>query len=239
MGGPVGKVAYLAAIAGFVYLVIRRRIPAPLPLLVVAYPFLFAVPTTSFFVGEPRYLLFLAPVLALVIAHVLSTTRRQVLGIGVAFALSVLGLMSLSSWTERKPHGLDLTPGSLDRVLEILDQNDVSAAWARYWIAYRVTFDSEEHVIAGSAHSVRFPPYQEYVQDQPLAAMIVYQGSAQDELLGPALMDKKVRFRRLPAGRFAVYLPDGDINPAELTEVWQAEESSQIESTVEASSTAG
>lgn len=222
LGGPAGKVVYIAAVAGFIYLIARRRIPAPLPFLALAYPFVFGVPTTSFFVGEPRYLLFLAPVLALVVAHLLTTAIRQVVGMAVALTLSLVGLVSLLASTDRNPERLDLTPGSLERVLEVLHQDDVSAAWAGYWIAYRVTFESKERIVVGSVDTVRYPPYQRYVKEQPTPAMIVYRGSPQDDLLGLALVERGVRFRRRPAERFAVYLPDRNIDPTELTKVWQA-----------------
>ncbi len=221
VAGLVGVLAYGLALVGFVVLVVRhRRRLGPLLFLAAAYPLLFAVPTSSFYVNEPRYVLYLAPVLALLVAFRLTTLARQGAALVVALALSVGGLASLSWWSDDHPGNYDLAAGDLSQVVAVLDARDIDAAWADYWTSYRLTFITDEEVVVASVDQVRHPPYQAEVREEPETAYIVHEGTRPDELLGPALARQGVDHERIEAGRFVVYLPDEAVTPDEIDSVW-------------------
>lgn len=226
VGGPVGLAVYPGALVGFVVLVVlvvrhpsRRRL-TPLLVLAVAYPFLFAVPTASVYISEPRYVLFLAPVLSLLLAHGLTTRRRQAAALAVALVLSVVGLASLSSWADRNPQNYDLVAGDLGPVLEVLDDRQVDAVWASYWISYRLAFESDERIVAGSLGEDRYPPFQSAVRSDDRPAFVVHRDTPSDDALGPALTERGVAFSAVPAGEFVVYVPERAVDPSELSAAW-------------------
>lgn len=215
LGGPAGIVLYGAALVGFIVLVVRnRRSLEPLLFVALAYPFLFAIPSATVYVGEPRYLLFLTPVLALLLAVGLTSRWRQVTGLTFALISSVAGLAVLTSWSERHPFEYALTSADLGPAIAVLDEHNVSAAWAGYWTSYRLTFETGEQVIVASLGQVRYRPYQAQVRQHPAPAFVLNANSEQDEALGSALAKEGVGFTRVPAGRFVVYLPDRSVDPA-------------------------
>ncbi|CAN5762622.1 hypothetical protein BH23ACT1_BH23ACT1_09930 [soil metagenome] len=221
LGGPVGVAVFVAALIGFGVLLVRcRRRLGLLLVLAGAYPLLFAVPASSFYVGEPRYVLFLAPVLALLVTHRLTTTAARGAVLAGAAVLSVISLASLMSWSADHPGNYDLASGDLDPVLSILERRGVNAAWGDYWTAYRITFETNEEVIAASVDRVRHPPYQAEVAQRSAPAFVVHEGTSVDDELGPALAADGIDFQRVPAGDFVVYLPDEAVDPVELEGVW-------------------
>ena len=220
----LGPVLYLAALAGLLYAVVRWRHRRVAMLLVIAaaYPFLAAAPASSFYMVVPRYLLHLWPVLALLLARALTpaSARLQVGAVVAVVGLSVVGTVSLSSWGRAHPHTDDLAVGELGPLLHILEDEGVDTAFAEYWVAYRIAFESDEAVIAASLGQVRHPPYQERVRASPRPAYVLFRGSVADGRLGPALDRLGVRHRRSEAGRFAVYLPERAVMPEQVAGVW-------------------
>ena len=100
---PLGKVlsavAYAALIALFVIAWWRRR-SSPSGLLfgvVAAFPFLYALSPSTWLVDEPRYVVVLLPVVALLVAQALTTVWRAAVAIAAAAALSLLVLWHLTS----------------------------------------------------------------------------------------------------------------------------------------------
>ena len=80
--GRTGKLLFVALLAVGVVVVVwcmwhRRSSLVPLVVIAVGYPFIFAVPPSSWYVGEPRYGLFLAPVLALLFARGVTVVLRH------------------------------------------------------------------------------------------------------------------------------------------------------------------
>lgn len=219
-----GPILYLAALAGFVYAVIRWRDHRVTPLLVIAaaYPFLVSLPSASFFMIVPRYLLYLWPVLALLVARAIrsSGAPTQAAAVLAIVALSVIGTASLMNWSRSPPGAPDLAPGDLRPLVRLLRDEKVDTAFADYWVAYRINFETEESVTAASLGQVRHPPYQERVRSSHRPAYVLFRGSRPDSRLGPALDQLGVRHRRFEAGRYAVYVPEATVLPESVPEVW-------------------
>ncbi len=147
--GSAGWVLYagvLVALGFGVWRGLLERSPAAIGLL--ACPFVFAlVPFASNLdndlIGNGRYFYFFAPFLALTIAH---------LARPVASAVVVAVLLAVSSaWGfTRLDHYRDAIGAArpLDGVVSALEREGHHEAFASFWISSRLTFESDEHVIA-------------------------------------------------------------------------------------------
>ena len=218
----LGLVAYVSMFVLVAHTVLRHRRRTGILLVIVAlYPFLVALPATSFYVIEPRYLFLLWPVLALLIARLVGTLdhRVQVLAVVALVALSVGGTASLMTWNRSHPGNYDLAAGDIGPLLGLLRSEEIDHTFADYWVAYRINLETRELVSAASLGFVRYLPYQDRVRSSARPAYVLFAGSDPDRRLGPALRQLPVTYRRLRAGQYAVYLPDRKVLPEEVP-VW-------------------
>ena len=202
--GPVAGVAVLvAALAGFAYLLWRRP-PGLEPLLVLgaAFPFLYAASSFTFLTTEPRYLVFLGPVPALLLGRALARPRLAAAGLAVALAVSVVGLRALERQDLFTPevHEGGVT-AELGPLVDRLERDGVEHVYANYWLAYRITFESDERVVATSTGHVRYEPHDRAVRSDPRAAHVFFAGAPDERRFA------RDGYRRLREGPFAIYVP--------------------------------
>lgn len=206
---PVGRavaVAVLAVAAVAVAIALRRTWPevSLLALVLVLFPVLYAASPFTWLTGEPRYLVLLLPVLALLLGRVLVLAGRRaaIAGLAAAAVLSLLGLRAI----ERAPSLTTLSggvpvPADVGPLVRALDAHGISAGLADYWIAYRVTFLTGERIALtptpGSGVD-RWQPLTRRARAAPCATRIAVAGGAGDAPVVPA---GAVRFE---AGGFAV-----------------------------------
>ena len=172
-GELVGRMLELAAIVLLV-LAARRGRRELLIVLAVVYPFVAALSPFASLNEEPRYLVLLAPIVALLLATLMA--RRwwiAATALGVALVSSVAGLASMASIEPPVPPvgGLRV-PADLGPVLRTLDDAGETRVRAHYAIAYRITFESEERIIAASTGQSRHAPYQRAVDADPSPALV-------------------------------------------------------------------
>ena len=184
-----------------------RRPPGLEPLLVVgaAFPFLYAASSFTFFVDEPRYLVFVAPVPALLLGAGLVRAGPAVAGIALAAAvgLTLTGLVQLERQGRYSPLRV---PADIDPVLETLERHHVRHVLANYWIAYRITFESDERIIASPSGFWRYRPYHDAVAADARPGRVFLEGSAVERRERPALVRRG--YERLLVDGFVVYVPD-------------------------------
>ena len=205
-GRLVGVFVVTVALFAFVVLIVRR--PSRLePLLVVgaAFPFLYAASSFTFFVDEPRYLVFVAPVPALLLGAGLVRAGPAVAGIALAAAvgLTLTGLVQLERQGRYSPLRV---PADIDPVLETLERHHVRHVLANYWIAYRITFESDERIIASPSGFWRYRPYHDAVAADARPGRVFLEGSAVERRERPALVRRG--YERLLVDGFVVYVPD-------------------------------
>lgn len=147
--GNVGMWIYplvLAALALAVVLGLRKQSVAAVA--VLTSPFVFAlVPFASTpeydWIGNGRYFYWFTPFLALTLAilarRVVATTA---LAVGVAVT-TIWGFTRLAHYRD----GIGVSP-PLDRVISILERDGKHTAFASFWISSRMTFESEERIVA-------------------------------------------------------------------------------------------
>lgn len=202
LGTVVSGMALLGALGWVGYLVLRHRDRlGPLVAVVVAFPFLYAASSFAWLVEEPRYLVLLTPVLALLMAEGLRRPPVAAAALAVAFALSLTGLerMEGSFRYETRTGHVDV-PDDLGPLLDALDARGVRTVRADYWLAERITFESQERIVA-SSH--RYPPFTERVDASASPARVFVAGTPAERRSRPRLL--AAGYDRIGTGGFALY----------------------------------
>lgn len=229
-GATVGAVVYALLLAGFAWLLVRRPPGLGLVLLTaVTFPVLYVVSPYTWLNTEPRYLTLVSPVIVLLVA---SAARRswQALAVFAAAATVSFGglaVMVRDDLAAAHAEGVAL-PASFGPLLRTLEANGVRHVWATYWIAYRITFESGERIVAAEPGSNRFgvragrvvgigqeaarpagngryAPYQLEVARSRDAAYVVTAAGNLEPVVRPAL--RRAGYRLVRTGVFAVWLP--------------------------------
>jgi dolichyl-phosphate-mannose-protein mannosyltransferase len=227
-GAVVGYLLYAGLAAGFVVLLVRRppRL-APLLLIVIVFPVFYFVSPYTWLNTEPRYLTLVMPVFALLAAAALTKPAYVLAAVLGAATLSAAGLVELDRH-QVAPFRTEGTavPADLAPVLATLRSRRIGYAFASYWVAWRITYESELEVVgakAGYAHPfVRKhrvypgdPPgdlgidptyYLEAARQHDVAHVFVLGGNLEPRLRG---LLRRTGYRRLIRGDFAVWLPPG------------------------------
>ena len=215
LGGAAGQAVYVGLLAAFVAFAVwalarRRSGLLPVVTVVAAYPFLFAAPQASVYVNEPRYGLFLAPFLALLLAAGLTRLLRaraaSMAVVALAIVLTVGGLAHLMDWARAHPGNHDLTSTPVGPLIAELERRRITTAYADYWIAYTLTFESEERIIASPVDFVRYPPYHERLAAAGTTTYLFFDGSGPDRDFHASLVGRGAGFRRVVVADFAIYL---------------------------------
>ncbi len=224
----VGYLIYAALVAGFIWLLIRR--PArlsPLLLIVVLFPVFYFISPYTWLQNEPRYLTLVMPVFALLIAYALTTPPRAAAALACAVALTAAGFVELDrhNVVAFRTEGVAV-PAKLDPVLETLSAHHIGYAFASYWIAWRLTFESDLHIVGAKssyahpfARNGRVYPgdpnddlgidpayYREAEKHRDVAHVFVLGGNVEPHVR--ALL-RRTGYQRLVTGDFAVWLPPG------------------------------
>jgi hypothetical protein len=96
--------------------------------------------------------------------------------------------------------------GSLEPLQKSLEKNHLSRAYANYWTAYRLSFESGERIIATPLTGdevVRYEPYRQEVDSAPDPAVILL--SERDSCFQAFLDEKGFSYRRSRVDSFGVY----------------------------------
>jgi len=224
-GVVAGRGLLILALLGFLWLLIYRRDRCELLLTVaVLFPFIYAASPYSGLVDEPRYLTVLSPVLALLLAGALG--RRRFMSAALlagAFALSLTGLLAMRDQGRYQPLAGDVrVPNNISPLLASLRAQHVNRVFADRWIAPRVTFETNERIIATTSSGAtgyaasrgrllpvgtgtgRYPPYNRLVRESPRPAHVFVNGASAEKLARQVL--KAAGYRRMESGGFVVYV---------------------------------
>ncbi len=222
---PLGQLAYLLLLAAFVVAVVRRPRGVGLLLLTTAaFPILYAISPMTWYVDQPRYLLFLAPVGCLLLGRALRSVppapAAGALSLAVVLSLTTLWGMNVG-YTHRNYAPDVAVPARLDGLEDLLADRGVQEAFADYWLAYRITFETGERVAVTPVYVVRHAGIDDRVRRHPSPAYIFLAGAKPL----PALLDL-CRSRQVPVavtarGPWVLVQPAGRILPEELPGGWQ------------------
>jgi len=180
----VALLVYVGLLGLFAYGAYRARGREASLLYVVAgcFPLLYALSPATLFSQEPKYLVILSPVLVLLVAQLASTYWRGVALVGLTLALSAATLQRMDTYFRTVPVRPPVAPRDLDPLISTLDDLGVDRIYADFWLAYRLTFDTDERIIAAqnkftelrfvggqavaSRHPfIRYPRYEREVEE--------------------------------------------------------------------------
>jgi hypothetical protein len=210
LGPAVGAALTTLAIAAFLILLTRRRDPRLELLLFVgaAFPFVYAASTFTYFTSEPRYLVYLTPVTALLGGKLLARGRWvAAVGLAAAFVVTTAGLVTMERQREHVIHLPGATmPEDIGPLIATLEREGEDRVLANYWIAYRLSFETGERILATSTGFVRDQEADRIVRASPHPARVFIAGAADERRERPQL--EADGFRRLRAGGWIVYVRD-------------------------------
>jgi Dolichyl-phosphate-mannose-protein mannosyltransferase len=205
----LGAAVVVAAVAGVSVLLVRRpRGLVPLLVVAAAFPFFYALSTHAFYVREPRYLVVFAPIPALLGGWALSRAGPIAASATfvLVFSLTTAGLIRMEQRELPAPRGTGQpVPADFEPLLETLRREGVKYALANYFIAYRISFESDEEIVATSTGFVRYQPHDRLVRSSPGAARVFLEGTNGERLARPTLLARG--FHRRVVEGFVVYLP--------------------------------
>jgi Dolichyl-phosphate-mannose-protein mannosyltransferase len=225
--GPAALVDPVLLVLAFLFVLgavrARRREASLLYLVAAVFPFVYAIWPQTLYSGDPRYLVVLTPVLALLVAQLASDRLpRAALLVAAACAVSVVCLHQLDGYVTTT--GLD-HPATRDfgPLVATLDRLGLDRVYADYWIAYVLDFDTNERIVAvqnrftsvafsgGQAIPAddphpRYAPYQREVKAARHGFVFFRQGAAAIPIV-PRLV--RHGYRAHPVGPFVVYALPG------------------------------
>jgi hypothetical protein len=222
--GPAGLVLYLAALGAFAVFAVRtfaagNRGVQLLCVVVMAYPLVYALSPFTWYVAQPRYLLFLLPFLALLAGRAADGPAwRAVVAAALAAAIAVAGI----AWFPRdepKAAGA-VVPVSTAGAHRLLRDHGITRAYADYWIAYRLTFESREGTIVAPINRWRYEPYQAEVAAAERPAYVFLQDSPTYPRFLALAGAHGVPVDVFTAGRWAVVVPQTRVLPTDWPEAF-------------------
>ncbi|GAC1320103.1 MAG: hypothetical protein NVSMB16_15510 [Acidimicrobiales bacterium] len=214
---PVSQGLYVIILLVIASGCVRRWPGGALVALVLAtFPFLHAILPLAGTVAEGRYTLFVLPWIALAISHRCQRFASGALVSVVAIGLTIVGLCAMRGQTD--PYAPDRhIPHSLASLRAGLAAHGITHVWANYWVAYRLTFETGEQVIAAPASSDRYAPYAEVVGADQRTAHVFMSGSHTDAMFKDALDRRHLPYERWNAGSdWVIYRPAAPIGPTDI-----------------------
>jgi Dolichyl-phosphate-mannose-protein mannosyltransferase len=198
--------AALICVALAVAVVRRRRSLELVVVILVPFPFLYAASGFTYNRLEPRYLGFLAPLLALIAAALLADVRVAAIALATTTALTTVALVRLRDAGVLAPAAPDVrAPTTVTPVIHVLDRAGVTRGWADYWVAFRITFLTHERIVIAPNESPRFPAYNSLVEASDRIARIFVTGTVELTRQRRSLVASGYRPTR--AGPYTVFLP--------------------------------
>jgi hypothetical protein len=201
----------------------RRTNASLLYVCVLVYPFVYAYSPETLLAAEPRYLMVLAPVLALLVAQLAKGDRAAVAVLVAGAALSAVVLHRMNAYVRSVPSNPPMAPRDIGPLIRTLDRLHVNRLYADFWVAYRLDFETRERIIASQSKlrratfvdgraiashhpAIRYRQYERKVDATPGRGFVFFRVSTGRSRF---LIDQLTRhdYRRTVVGPFVVYSP--------------------------------
>jgi hypothetical protein len=214
---PLGQIVYWVALAALVVAAFRLwRSSSLLVVTAFVFPLLAALSPSGSYIGEGRYMIFVWPLLALLLTGLLASWSRRALSAAallvLAGVLCVVGLRRLPATVS--PYAPDVqVPAHMGPLVDGLEHLGVRHAFANYWIAYRLTYETGERVHVTPLVDVRNTAYLAEARKDPRAAAVFAAASATESSYRSGLRALDVPYRRHRFGDFVVIVPGRPTTP--------------------------
>jgi len=133
----------------------------------------------------------------------------------LAVAVSVAGLVDMRDRTSPFVAGVAL-PRDLAPLEAALRAHGVTRAWADYWIAYRVTFETHGRVIVAPTTDDRYPAYAAAVRAAQAPADVFLAGTRTAVAFAAGIDARGVAATRFTTGPWVVFVPARPIAPTAI-----------------------
>jgi hypothetical protein len=218
---PAARVAYVLVLAGIVLAIVLRRPRSggPVLLALALYLPIFALLPTTYYYGDPRYLTFLLPLLALLAGAGVAWLRPGLQAVAVVAVLALTGNGILHMTRLEGPPGKpleDMAPHPVGPVAAALTDLDVDRAFADYWVAYRLAWETHERIRATPIQLVRSPVDDAVVRRAPVSAYVAVAGSCLDDRIHAGLAAHGIDFSSVRADLWDVIVPARRALPEEV-----------------------
>lgn len=184
-----------------------------------AFPVFFAA--IPWVMDDPnlRYLFFVVPFVAVLLARSVTSVRVAIVALGLTLAMTGVGLHRIYDVSEVQDTGYRVgNVGDLDEAIAVLDAHGIDRVYGDYWVAYRIDFETDERIIAAPSWGIdRYERYTRTVRESPRSAWVVSEGQQAADLRA-ALDRLGVTAQHLPAGELVVVIPSRPVHPPELPE---------------------
>ncbi len=214
---------------------VRNRAPrCRLPLLTIALlPVLYALNPLADHIGQGRYAMFAIPMGALLIgagldhaasrghaagrdhARIRTARRTATIGLVLACALGTAGLLAEPGQQLVAFRAPDVAmPVSDAGLLHLLAAHGITDAYASYWIAYRVTFETGGRATVTPDDYDRYPPIAQQVSASPDPAYLFISASRTAAAFQAWCSEHAIAYRAWSDGGFTVVRPAKKVTPA-------------------------
>jgi hypothetical protein len=222
--GAVGIATYAAVLVAFVVFTVvviraggtQRTRWEPLLAIMIGFPLVYALPSRTWYTGEPRYVLLLVPVAVILLCAHLTTVRRQVIALGIALVLATTMLSTIGHANDsaalKEGHPADVTP-----LIAALHARHIRTLYANYWIAYPITFESGQSILATSTGDMRDTSLEHAVDRSSPSTYVVERNSIAETRLDRDLRRLQVHYERATIGRFVIYTLHRRLVPEQLS----------------------
>ncbi|HEX7165491.1 MAG TPA: glycosyltransferase family 39 protein [Acidimicrobiales bacterium] len=224
VGGVAGKAGFVVALAIIVAVLLRLPSRAtPLRLGVVLYPLIFAAFPTSFYVAEPRYLSLLWPLVTLLFGFAIAWLPWGALRVAATASLAAITVVSSVVFVDYASETLgivDVSPGEIAPVLRELRASRTDNLFADYWVANRITLETEEEIVAAPLQVVRYEPYERRVRADDNPPYVLFSDTCYYRELRRFLDENLIEYTATPAGRWTIVQPATKVLPDQALVDW-------------------
>src|SRR3954447_13867676 len=219
--GPLSNLVYVLLLALFVFGFVktRRTNASMLYVIAICFPFFYAISAWTVESSDPRYLIVLTPVLALLLAQL---AFRPIAGLVVVLAAAAITATSLHHFY-RGAQAAQATnagaPSDFGPLIRTLDRLGVHYVYSTHWVAYRLAFETNERIIGvkndftsvSFAHGqaepalgffIRYPPYERKVRAGRHAFVFYRSALSSIPIVKPL---ERYGYRPHPVGGLVVY----------------------------------
>jgi hypothetical protein len=206
-GASTGRFLYVAGIlivgVSLVLAIRRIRSRASIIVFLVALaPLIYAYFPPTWRLVEGRYLYFVASLLPLLVCEVMQFRAGQVV---------VLGFVAIAAVAFIRDYGTHPLDSRMTPLARVLDQNGYDTAVADYWIAYDLTYATDERIIASPLRGqvgARYQPYINEIERSKPAYVFFDRQTTQSEKVRRALERANIGYRVVEVSPFTVVLPE-------------------------------
>ena len=208
-GRYIGFTLFVAVLAGVAFACCRMfhsrvtNLFVPDLFLFAAAPFVYATFIGNWHLFEGRYTYFVASFLPLLLGRVVQLPWRS----GVVVVL-VVAIVPGVAFLRDDDHNRSTIGPTTVPIAHALERAGVHTAVAPYAVAYQLTFESDERVIAAPITDDRYPPYRARVRRSSPAYVFYASDPTSVHTLRHTLAATHIGSRTIRAGAFVAVVPD-------------------------------